>query len=71
MVEPSILQYRLQKDQQMIKEMVDVLLIRSKFSTPTCFGIWLPFSGGRECLISYSSNVLCYETCRDRKFGTY
>jgi hypothetical protein len=50
----------LQKDQQMLKELVDVLLIRSKFSTPTCFGIWLPSSGGRECLISYSSNVLCY-----------
>jgi hypothetical protein len=31
MVEPSILQYRLQKDQQMLKEVVDFLLIRSKF----------------------------------------
>jgi hypothetical protein len=39
MVEPSILQYRLKKDQQMLKEAVDVLLIRSKFSTPTYFGI--------------------------------
>jgi hypothetical protein len=45
--------------------------------------MWLPSSGGRECLINYSSNVLCYgrvrilirpvwpfvvaETCRDRK----
>jgi hypothetical protein len=44
----------------LLKEVVDVLLVRSKFSTPTCFGIWLPSSGGRECLISYSSNVLCY-----------
>jgi hypothetical protein len=42
MVEPSILQYRLQKDQQMLKEVVDVLLTRSKFFTPTYFGIWLP-----------------------------
>jgi hypothetical protein len=31
MVEPSILQYRLQKDQQLLKEVVDFLLIRSKF----------------------------------------
>jgi hypothetical protein len=29
----------LQKDQKMLKEVVDVLLIYSKFSTPTCFGI--------------------------------
>jgi hypothetical protein len=34
----------LQKDQQMLKEVVDVLLILSKFTTPTCFGIWLPSS---------------------------
>jgi hypothetical protein len=40
------------------------LLIRSKFSTPTCFGICLPSAGGRECLISYSSNVLCYGRVR-------
>jgi hypothetical protein len=45
MFEPSILQYRLQKDQQMLKEVVDVLLIRSKFSTLTYFGICLPSSG--------------------------
>jgi hypothetical protein len=43
---------------------VDVLLIRSKFSTTTCFGIWLPSSEGRECLISYSSHVLCYGRMR-------
>jgi hypothetical protein len=48
----------------MLKEVVDVLLIRSKFSTPTCFGMWLPSSGSRECLISYSSNVLCYGRVR-------
>jgi hypothetical protein len=48
----------------MLKEVVDFLLIRSKFSTPTCFGIWLPSSGGRECLISYSINVLCYRHVR-------
>jgi hypothetical protein len=42
----------------MLKEVVDVLLIRSKFSNPTCFGIWLSSSGGNECLISYSSNFL-------------
>jgi hypothetical protein len=35
-----------------------------QISTPTCFGIWLPSSGGRECLISYSSNVLCYGRVR-------
>jgi hypothetical protein len=64
MVEPSILQYRLQKDQQMLKEVVDFLLIRSKFSTPACFGISLPSSGGCVCLISYSSNVLCYGRVR-------
>jgi hypothetical protein len=29
--------YRLQKDQQILKEVVDVLLIPSKFSTPTFF----------------------------------
>jgi hypothetical protein len=34
MFEPSILQYRLQKDQQMLKEVVDVLLIRSNFFLP-------------------------------------
>jgi hypothetical protein len=27
-----------------------------------CYGIWLPSSGGRECLISYSSNVLNFST---------
>jgi hypothetical protein len=54
----------LQKDQQMLKEVVDVLLIRSKFSTPTCFGKWLPSSGGRECLIGYSNNLLCYGSVR-------
>jgi hypothetical protein len=57
MAVPSILQYRLQKDQQMLKEAVDVLLIRSKFSTPTFFGVWLPSSGSHECLINYSSNL--------------
>jgi hypothetical protein len=36
----------------MLKEVVDVLLIRSKFSTLRCFGI------------SYSSNVLCYGRVR-------
>jgi hypothetical protein len=30
------------------------------FSTPTCFGIWLPSSGGHASLTCYSSNVLCY-----------
>jgi hypothetical protein len=29
-----------------------LLLIRSN-STPTCFGIWLPSVGGRECLVTY------------------
>jgi hypothetical protein len=42
------------------------LLIRSKFSTPTCFGVWLPFSGGRECLISYSSKFCVMGLCRLR-----
>jgi hypothetical protein len=32
-----------------------LLLIRSKISTPTCFGTWLPSSCGRECLRSYPS----------------
>jgi hypothetical protein len=32
-----------------------------QISTPTYFGIWSPFSADRECLISYSSNVPCYE----------
>jgi hypothetical protein len=40
------------------------LLIRSKFFTPTCFGIWLPSSGGREWMISYSKNCLCYGRVR-------
>jgi hypothetical protein len=35
-----------------VKELVDLLLY-SKV-TPTCFGKWLPSSGGRRCLISYS-----------------
>jgi hypothetical protein len=52
MDEPSVSWYRLQKDQQMLKEVVDFLLICSKFSTPTCFGIFSPSSGGRECLIA-------------------
>jgi hypothetical protein len=43
---------------------VNFLLIRTKFSTSTCFGIWLPSSGGREFLISYLSNVLCYGCVR-------
>jgi hypothetical protein len=43
----------------MFKRVVDCLLIRSKFSTLTCFGTWLPSSGGREYLISYPSKVLC------------
>jgi hypothetical protein len=38
MVEPSILQYRLQKDQQMLNELVDVLLIRSKFLDVSEYG---------------------------------
>jgi hypothetical protein len=38
---------------------VDFLLIRSKFSTLTCFGTWLPSSGGRECLIRCPGKVLC------------
>jgi hypothetical protein len=37
-----------------VKELVD-LLPYSKF-TPTCFRKWLPSSGGRRCLINYSSN---------------
>jgi hypothetical protein len=48
----------------MLKEAVDVLLIRSKFSTLTCLGVWLSSSWGRECLVSYPSNVLCYERVR-------
>jgi hypothetical protein len=49
----------------MLCEVVDffILLIRSN-STPTCFGIWLPSSGGRECLISYPSGVLCNGSVR-------
>jgi hypothetical protein len=69
-VGPTILQYSLQKDQQMLKKAVDVLLIHSKFSTPTCFGIWLPSSGGRQCLISYSSNVLVLDMCTRPKHRT-
>jgi hypothetical protein len=49
----------------MLKEIVDCLLTRYKFcSTPTCFGIRLSFSGGRDCLISYSSNAVCYGRVR-------
>jgi hypothetical protein len=44
----------------MVKEAVDFYQYVPNLSTPTCFGIWLPSSGGRKCLISYSSNVLCY-----------
>src|SRR5215471_15704617 len=47
----------------MLKKGVDFLLYVPNF-TRTCFGIWLPSSGGRECLISYSSNVLCYGRVR-------
>jgi hypothetical protein len=43
---------------------VPVLLIRSKCFTATCFGIYLTSSGGREYLIIYSSNVLCYGLVR-------
>jgi hypothetical protein len=32
------------------------LLMYSRF-TPTCFGKWLPSSGGRRCLRSYSINI--------------
>jgi hypothetical protein len=45
----------------MLKEVVDVFF---NFPTPTCFGIWLSSSEGRGCLISYSSNVLCYGRVR-------
>jgi hypothetical protein len=34
------------------------LLILPNFSNRTCFGVWLPSSGGRECLISYPSNSI-------------
>jgi hypothetical protein len=43
---------------------VDFYQYVPNFPTPTCFGIWLPSSGGRECLISDSSNVLCYGRVR-------
>jgi hypothetical protein len=43
----------------MLKEVVDFLITSSKFSTPTCFGTWLPSSGGRVCLINHPSKVLC------------
>jgi hypothetical protein len=38
-----------------VKELVS-LLMYSRF-TPTCFGKWLPSSGGRRCVRSYSSSV--------------
>jgi hypothetical protein len=38
-----------------VNELVD-LFMYSRF-TPTCFGKWLPSSGGRRCLRSYSSSV--------------
>jgi hypothetical protein len=44
----------------MLKEVVDFFINTFQISTLTCFGVWLPSSGGCECLISYSSNVLCY-----------
>jgi hypothetical protein len=44
----------------MLKEVVDFLLTRSKFFYPDMFRHMVAFSGGRECLISYSSNVMCY-----------
>jgi hypothetical protein len=43
-------------DQQNASRSQWILLIYSKF-TPTCFGKWLPSSGGRRCLGSYSSSV--------------
>jgi hypothetical protein len=48
----------------MLYEVVDCLLLIRSNSTATCFGIWLPSSGGRECLISYPSGVLCYGRVR-------
>jgi hypothetical protein len=44
-LENNVAQILFVKHQQMLKEVVDFLLTRSKFSTPTCFGIWLPSSG--------------------------
>jgi hypothetical protein len=41
-----------------------VLIIRSNYFAQTCFGIYLPSSGGREYLISYSSDALCYGRVR-------
>jgi hypothetical protein len=77
----EIVEECLQKDQQMLREVVDVLLMRSKYFTTTCFGIWLPSAGGRECLISYSSNFQALTTPEDgnhmpkhvgvKKFGTF
>jgi hypothetical protein len=45
------------------------LLIRSKFSTPIFFGIWLPSSGGRECLISHTAHNT--EHCFSSLLGTH
>jgi hypothetical protein len=49
-----LLWYRCKITNRCVKELVDLFLY-SKF-TPPCFGKWLPCSGGRRCLISYSSN---------------
>jgi hypothetical protein len=40
----------------MLKEVVDFYYCVPS-STQTCFDKWLPSSGGRSCLISYSSEV--------------
>jgi hypothetical protein len=43
-------------DQQNASRSQEILLMYSKF-TPTCFGKWLPPSGCRRCLRSYSSSA--------------
>jgi hypothetical protein len=43
-------------DKQNASRSQRMLLMYSKF-TPTCFGKWLPSSGGRSYLRSYSSSV--------------
>jgi hypothetical protein len=61
MVEPSILQYRLKKDQQILKEVVDFLLTRSKFY-PDVFrhmvailrGSWVPYKLPRQCSVLWA-----------------
>jgi hypothetical protein len=60
MVAPTILQYRLQKEPTNAQGSSGCFVNTFQISYPNMFQHMVAILWGRECLISYSSNVLCY-----------